>query len=424
MIIFLVIEWMAGITENYIGLLFVNKILGYKTGRYKLVLLLSVILTSGLLIINSFSLFSWAATVYGIAAMTICAYFLYKKNPVDIIVAVASYLLLLHFLDFFLITLVELFAGENGLGNKITEQLSMYRSVLVLASKGLLILIYIYLSRILGRFSILSKKILVGVLVALCLIYNLEKLVYREMRLELLGIGFLLLLVAVMGEYLIIQYAEARETNMQMELLNERNKIMAEGYEDMLETYKKNAVYFHDLKHRIIKIKQCLLNHKSEEALDYIIKLDSGNEEIGSKGWTGSAIIDFILNYKKAIAEKQGISFDINADIISLGEIDESDICVLLGNVLDNAIEHCEKEDAKPEVRIAIRKIHEMMILKVTNTCKQPPQKKDGRYTSKRDKNVHGWGLKSIEMTVEKYGGILQCDYENGKYTVTVTFFN
>ena len=421
---FWIIEWLAGITECLIGFLFAGQILETKVKRYKGILVLSCISTFGLMLINYFSLFSLAATIYGVAAMSICVYILYKENPMDIIAAVGSYFLLLHLLDFFLIVLIELFTGTNAFGSRIITQLSLSRTAFILISKAVLVLCYIHLSKVFGKISVFSRKLLIGIVTAMALIYSLEKKIYCEMRTELAGIGILSLLVLIMGIYLMIKYTEVMETKIQAELLNERNNVITREYKDMLENYKNSSVYFHDLKHHMMRIEAYLVNHKGEEALIYIKRLDSDYQKIHDKTWTGTAIIDYILNYKKASAEKQEIKFEVDADLIQIKNISETDLCALLGNVIDNAIEHCEKVERTLGVWISIRKIQKMLVLKVANTCNNPPQRGKEHFTSKSEKKIHGWGMKSIEMIVEKYGGALLCEYENGRYSVTLTFFN
>lgn len=425
MTMFWIIEFMAGVIENIIGLLFIGHILSTKIEKYNLLLLFSVALTIGLSIINYFSLFSVTATIYGVVGMTICAYILFKEKLLDILVAVGSFLLLLHLLDFFLITILGSFTGVKEFGSLITTQMSMGRALYVLWAKFSLIIIYFFLIRFLKRLPVSYKKVMISVFVALSLIYYLEKKLYQEMRIEVIGMGILLLLVIILGIYLMIQYSEAREAKMQAEMLIERNNVMIRGYEDMLENYKNSSVYFHDIKHHIMRIQQYLTNNENSEALNYINSIDSNYRDISNRIWTGTVIIDFILNYKKRIAEKEGINFVIDTDIVHIDNISESDLCALLGNIIDNAIEHCDKTEEMPVVRVAIRKIHEMLIIKVTNICKEAPLKKDNQWiTSKKDKNAHGWGMKSIEMITNKYEGVLQCIHEKNLYSVTLTFFH
>ena len=104
--------------------------------------------------------------------------------------------------------------------------------------------------------------------------------------------------------------------------------------------------------------------------------------------------------------------------------VKSSDLCAILGNVLDNAIEACtkvkEKDDRK--VRLIIRRIQQMLVIKVENTYDQKPVVINGNYkTSKNDGGLHGWGIKSAQTAAEKYDGMVQSSCTDELFTTVVT---
>lgn len=221
-----------------------------------------------------------------------------------------------------------------------------------------------------------------------------------------------------------LQYSKIKKQKFQMELTQERNLVMMRGYDDMMQNYRSNAIYYHDLKNHMLTLERFLINGEYDKAINYMKTLQTAHVEVGAYKWTGIEIIDFILNYKKEAAEKRGISFVIDADSLMIEGIEEADLCALFGNLLDNAIEGCEREEGKREIRISIRRIQEMLLIKAVNTCQSVPTRKDGFFLSaKEDKGLHGWGIKSMKMIAEKYGGTMKCEHKKGEFNVVLTFF-
>lgn len=421
---FWMVEAIAGFIENIISFLFIGDVLGVEIKKYRKGTFLSVALTVGLLLINRIQLFSAMATLYGIVGISLCVYFLYGKNIWDILVAVVSYFLLLYLSEFLLISLAGILLGKETFGADIIAQQSWIRVLYLITTKVVLILLYTISHRFLQKIVIPSRKILIGVFVAFWLIFDLVKQICRRIDGNVVGTGILLLLIVAMGIYLMMQYSEMKKQKLQMEMTDERNSVMLKGYEAMLQNYRSNAVYYHDLKNHMVTIERYLRNGEYEKAAAYMKTLQLDYLETDAYRWTGIDIIDFILNYKKKIAEQKGISFQVDADLISVKGIEEKDLCALFGNLLDNAVEGCEQEKGEKKIRISIRRIQEMLVIKSVNSCKYMARQKNGLLlTTKNNKNLHGWGMKSMKMIVDKYGGSMQYSHKDGEFSIVLTFF-
>lgn len=424
--LFWIVEATAGFIECFISTLFIGDVLGVETRRYKESVILTGMVTAGLLFINRIQLFSALGAVYGIIALTISAYILYRKNLWDTLVAMISYILLLYLIDFFTLSFVGTIMNEDTLGADIISRQSWSRVFFIIITKSELISGYAVFHRFFQKVAISLRKILIGVAVAFGLIFDLQRKLCQRIEGNIIGIGVLLLATIAIGGYLIIQYSEMKKQKLQMELAQERNLVMIRGYEDMMRNYWSNAVYYHDLKNHMLTIERFLINKEYDKADGYMKTIQTAHVEAGAYTykWTGIEIIDFILNYKKEAAEKKGISFIIDADLLKIEGMEEADLCALFGNLLDNAIEGCEREDGKGEIHISIRRIREMLLIKAVNTCRNTPQYKGGVFfSSKKDKGLHGWGIKSMEMIAEKYGGTIRCEYKNGEFNAVLTFF-
>lgn len=97
----------------------------------------------------------------------------------------------------------------------------------------------------------------------------------------------------------------------------------------------------------------------------------------------------------------------------------------LLGNALDNAIEACRKNEKNNRwIRVSIRKIRDMTFIKVINACQVEPNMEERHFvTSKSDKAHHGFGTLSMQLIVDKYEGTMSANYENGIFSLLISFF-
>ena len=100
----------------------------------------------------------------------------------------------------------------------------------------------------------------------------------------------------------------------------------------------------------------------------------------------------------------------VTADMRRLDFIDDMDICIIFGNALDNAIEACKKIENKSERYIHIKNVvlPEYMLLNISNSFSGEFKTENALFvTTKKDSENHGFGLKNIRSSVEKYGGTM-----------------
>ena len=116
---------------------------------------------------------------------------------------------------------------------------------------------------------------------------------------------------------------------------------------------------------------------------------------------SGNSALDYIVCAKKAKAEELGIALHYDIAPCDI-HIAETDICILLGNILDNAIEACEQLSVKKIIELKIRCINGMLYI----GCKNPTKQSDvSLITTKPDKSQHGFGTVTINKIANKYGG-------------------
>lgn len=122
------------------------------------------------------------------------------------------------------------------------------------------------------------------------------------------------------------------------------------------------------------------------------------------------------INYKFSIAEKKKISLDIKINIWINLPVDDSDICILLGNAIDNAIEATLKVQEKDRfINLYMRCIKNTLVITMVNSYDKTVHSVNGNLIStKKDIENHGMGLVSMKKVVDKYNGIILID--EGKF--------
>lgn len=141
---------------------------------------------------------------------------------------------------------------------------------------------------------------------------------------------------------------------------------------------------------------------------------------------TGHAALDSILSEKKSMAEEKQIEVKMNLDL-SAGRlwIDEMELCIILSNALDNAIEACEKiTDSQKRIVLSLKLSEKSVKILLTNTVDETLYR--GRLdlrTSKKNKKTHGFGLQTMAQITQKYNGLMNTDVEKGCFRLTIILF-
>lgn len=230
----------------------------------------------------------------------------------------------------------------------------------------------------------------------------------------------ILILMAVLFFHLSRQYEmEKRITQLEIE----KNELLQRDYRLLKNTYAENARLFHDFHNHIEALHRYLVKDCTAEAVQYLEDLRAPIEAVTQPVWIGDEAADYLLNSKIALAVSKKIQVNCNIEYPQHTNIRSVDLVAILGNLLDNALEAVEDAEEKLRfINLTIRRINEMLIIKSENGCKAAPVIADGEVkTSKEDKNLHGWGLKSVRTAAEHYDGTVETMCENKRFCTVVT---
>ncbi|MDD3251160.1 MAG: ATP-binding protein [Lachnospiraceae bacterium] len=190
------------------------------------------------------------------------------------------------------------------------------------------------------------------------------------------------------------------------------------NYQDSLDMIH---VKYHDLKHQIAGLRMETDEEKRRKWLDAMEEELSVFESMNK---TGNQVLDTILAAKLFHCRKNQIQMTCVADGKLLDFMHVTDICSIFGNALDNAIEHVVliREPEKRLIHISVSAKRNFVFIKIENYCETEIRKNEESLinTTKADKQNHGFGLRSIVMTAEKYGGSVDFDQNHGWFELKI----
>jgi len=246
-----------------------------------------------------------------------------------------------------------------------------------------------------------------------------------ELDEELLSNGMLFAIIFV---YAILIYNLSRGYEREKEVARlraEQNELLEKEYNKLNQIYTANAKLYHDLHNHMEILHGYLKQRKLEDAESYLEELRTPIKDIIQTVWTGDEAIDYLINSKLTVMKKEGIQVSTNIEYPHNIKIKGADMTAVLGNLLDNAMEaviKCRRE--KRFVNLTIRRINQMLIIKVENSYAETPQRKEGQLeTTKEDKQHHGWGLKSARAAVEQYDGTLETSFKENVFRAVATLY-
>ncbi len=228
------------------------------------------------------------------------------------------------------------------------------------------------------------------------------------------GIGTL---IFILLEYLLQRIVKREEDKT----IIYQNKLMKQQMDEIENIYMTMRGWRHDYHNHIQSLKGYLSLNKVEQMKNYLNELETDLDSIDTLYHSGNLQLDSILNAKLAIAEKGQIRIHCDASIPPQLHVSDLDLCVILGNLLDNAIESCRKIKDPDErfIRVYIGILKKQLYISITNaTSETVKQRTDHYFTTKR--GDHGHGLKRVDQVVKKYDGYLNRQNEPGVFATEI----
>lgn len=226
--------------------------------------------------------------------------------------------------------------------------------------------------------------------------------------------------IYLIGFYYMVNLLEKEAQMQKLRLAQERAQNQIRLYQDMKQHYEQQRRRQHDHRNELHCIQGLIEGGKTEEALRYIANLTGNIKQRQLCVNTNHSVVNVMLNQKYVQACDSQITMTMVCNDLSGLTVSEEDLVVLLGNLLDNALEACEKLEHNRVIQVKMVLEEEQLVLAVRNPAREPVQSKDHRIlTSKRDKERHGIGLLNVDDVIRRNGGTSVLKWEDGWFSFT-----
>ena len=410
--------------EMLISTIFFSNIAEKKKKLSTIMVLGSLIFEIGALINIFIISTSWINVLFSVTANLILSLFFFKIKPSRagfysvLLVSISSFLE--HIIIFVISSYSDLYIAE-------------YKSETILLVIEIIIskVLYFIVVMILLRFTQKDEAIvkiptafyifpLITIISVICFWYvSLNQ--HLEFKNQIiLGIVSILLFLATLFVFFSFQ-ANANRENKLLLLQQEQDKIKTDiTYYDILEKQNNSLrAYAHDAKKHLSAIKNLNTNPEIEI---FISKMTERLEEYGKVCHSGNHTLDVVIDKYVTECDINGINFEFDIKNNNLATINVYDIVTILGNLLDNAVEAAEQSQDKI-VSIETDFRNNFSVIIVSNSCDKNPQVSNSELpvTTKSNKRLHGFGLKSVRKTIKKYNGDIAFYYDDMTKSFVVT---
>lgn len=255
---------------------------------------------------------------------------------------------------------------------------------------------------------------------ASCLVQYLMMEILQR-RLHLLRRDFSCSLIAAAGTGLHLFCVIMLERRLLERLAEQQYAMLSRHLESAGEQYEQFRKMRHDMKNHGLCLARLLADGRTEEAAHYLEELDIRTNRGQAAIQTGSVYADALLNPKYQQARRLGIDISIRMSVPGEDRLAAADICCILANAVDNAVEACERgiqAGAPPGwIRMQSRTHPNYWMLEIRNSIHEPVNLEHGRIRSSkrqhfRQQPAYGVGLQNIRAVVDRYGGVMEVKSE------------
>lgn len=199
-----------------------------------------------------------------------------------------------------------------------------------------------------------------------------------------------------------------------------QNDLITKHCDEVQNIYKTMRGWRHDYHNHIQAL--LALSGDEEKTKEYLLKLNDDLMQVDTVLKTGNVMVDAILNSKLSLIQSKKIKVNAKAAVPKKLKISEIDLCVIIGNLLDNAMEAClrQPEEDQRFIRVFIGVLKDQLYISVSNSVGGNIKKSGKTYLSSKGSETHGFGLMRIDRLAEKYNGYVNRQNEEGVFATEV----
>lgn len=221
-------------------------------------------------------------------------------------------------------------------------------------------------------------------------------------------------------DQLILSY----DLKLRSALLEEEKECYYNQCQYMQQSEQELSAFRHDIRNQLDMIYELIEQESMENVKSCAKKIEQKLDNNNTFSKTGNIALDSILNLKLLQAKQKGITVLCESDIPKDLQLDASDLMVILGNLLDNAVTAAEKVRENAFIKICIIYEKGMLFIAIKNSYSETLIETNGYlYTTKKNKEHHGYGIKNVKKILESYNGMIEYHYDNEVFCTDVALY-
>lgn len=198
-----------------------------------------------------------------------------------------------------------------------------------------------------------------------------------------------------------------------------QSELIEKQVREIQNMYRQVRGWRHDYRNHINNMKIQLSEGNYDKLSDYLNELADDLDTVDTVIKTGNVMADAILNSKLNVAEKMNIKLNVKANVPDKLPMSDVELCSMLGNILDNAVEACATlPEEERFMRVYIGKLKGQLYLSVQNSAGKVRKSKNTYLSTKEGE--HGYGLFRIDRVAKKYGGYVNRQNEEGVFATEI----
>ena len=198
-----------------------------------------------------------------------------------------------------------------------------------------------------------------------------------------------------------------------------QSELIEKQVREIQNMYRQVRGWRHDYRNHINNMKIQLSEGNYDKLSDYLNELADDLDTVDTVIKTGNVMADAILNSKLNVAEKMNIKLNVKANVPDKLPMSDVELCSMLGNILDNAVEACGTlPEEERFMRVYIGKLKGQLYLSVQNSAGKVRKSKNTYLSTKEGE--HGYGLFRIDRVAKKYGGYVNRQNEEGVFATEI----
>lgn len=232
---------------------------------------------------------------------------------------------------------------------------------------------------------------------------------------------FVINVCAMFIYYIVAKTLRESDDNARLRTQNHQLELQTIQYESLQERILETRKANHDLRHHVAAMNSFLENEDYESLKTYFKAFSRHLPPSSSMVYTQHSSINMVLAYFSQVAHENRIRFDVKMDIPATLVVSDNDLTVLLGNLVENAVEACcSQKDGERIIRICGRQSGETLLFTIDNTYENPIKKnQSGVYLSSKHSG-EGIGIESARSIAQRLGGYLDIAQEDGFFCVSI----